>query len=172
MNNPRVKRASYNDIYRLLDNQLNNLQELIPGTNYIIGVTEENMGTNPLNHLADNDMSNLNNRRLHFVKYIGFDERNYQYIFKNLNTNGEERYDDMELIDIRNENKPTIYEIKPEINDEYISKIISSFLGGNLIKRKSMKQKCKKSMKQKYKKSMKQKCKKSMKLKKSKSMKK
>jgi hypothetical protein len=166
MNNPRVKRAPYNDIHRLLDNQLNNLQELIPGTNYIIGVTEENMGTNPLNHLADNDMSNLNNRRLHFVKYIGFDERNYQYVFKNLNTNGEERYDDMELIDIRNENKPTIYEIKPEINDEYISKIISSFLGGNLKRKsmkKSMKQKYKKSMKNKYKKSMKQKCKKSMK---------
>ena len=168
MNNSRKPN---HDNSSLLGKHLDNLEQLIPGTNYILGktvttrkeeehddfdylATNENINKWVIN--AKNDKNDNQQKLLHYVNYIGRNEINNKYKFINLKTNEVEEYSDGELMD--NNANTNIWEINQNISSELSDKIIS-YLGGKLRKRKrkSIKKRKRKSIKKRKRKSIRKK---------------
>jgi hypothetical protein len=165
-------RKPNHDNSSLLGKHLDNLEQLIPGTNYILGktvttrehedpddyftylATDQNVNKWVIN--AENDKNDNQQKLLHYVNYIGRNEINNKYKFINLKTNQVEEYSDGELMDNNananaNANANTnIWEINQNISSELSDKIIS-YLGGKLRKRnrKSIKKRKRKSIRKK-----------------------
>jgi hypothetical protein len=165
----------------LLGKNLDSLDQLIPGTNYMLGkndnVRQEHDG-DATAWLATSD--NIDNwvidnkqKKIHPVKYIGRNDNNkYKFIKLKINEDEDENedeveeYSDEELMSDDNSNT-NIWEINQRLPPD-ISKNIAGYFGGKLRKRKTKSirkkiyKKCRKSIKKKiYKK-----CRKSIKKKK------
>ena len=141
------KKRTYNIDNNVFYKQLDNLEDLREGTKYMLGKKEENI--NVLDYISD---VNLRDKKiLHPVEYVGY--KNNMYIFKNLKTNVDEEYYDMDLID-QDVGKPTILEINQELPPDIRAKIFSFNVGGKYKNKKYMTKKNKKSMTKKNKKYM------------------
>ena len=129
-NGSKIKR-SYNIDNNVFYKQLDNLEDLREGTKYMLGKKEENI--NVLDYISD---VNLRDKKiLHPVEYVGY--KNNMYIFKNLKTNVDEEYYDMDLID-QDVGKPTILEINQELPPDIRAKIFSFNVGGKYKNKKYM----------------------------------